>query len=108
MNKDQLPTHIEKFLSQFPDNAQSWDKATDEVRDMARWAKEHINELDMNLTEHEYEEKGYPALDFRIIKTPSEWNTKAKQYIRDAYNHMSERTRERYVEEITRLYELQS
>jgi len=73
-----------KFLSKFPDDAKSWKEATDEVRDIARTAKEYYNEL---------ENKDINPCDFRSMKTPSEWNTKGKSYIFKVYNKMNAQTK---------------
>jgi len=76
-----------KFLGKFPDNTESWKYATDEVRDIARAAKEHYNE-------HERENIG--PCDFRIIKTPYKWNMAGKKYILDVYDRMSVETRKSF------------
>lgn len=48
---------------QFPPEATSWAQATDEVRDLCRWAREmagvHVDQ----------------AVDFRAMVTPAQWNT---------------------------------
>lgn len=85
--KSSLPKHIEKFLSKFPDDAKSWGQATDEIRDLARSAKETYNDIDLDVSNDD--SKALQPLNFKEIKTPSEWNTKGKQYIRDTYNKMS-------------------
>jgi len=82
---------IEKFLSQFPDNATCWSQATDEVRDMAREARQIYNDLDLNVTEDECLDlgKGLQPLDFRSFNKPSEWNTQSKKFILDTFDKMS-------------------
>jgi hypothetical protein len=37
---------LNNFLKKFPDDTKSWRNATDEVRDIARTAKECYNELE--------------------------------------------------------------
>jgi hypothetical protein len=73
-----LPEQIEKFLSKFPDDAKDWSKATEEIRDLARAVRERAGLEEVK------------ALDFRLIKTPAEWNKKGKDYIRKIYNTLSE------------------
>lgn len=86
---------IETFLNQFPNDAKSWNAATDEVRDLARGAKQFYNELDLDLLEEEVEAgQGQQPLDFRAFKTPAEWNTKGKAYIMEVWTKMSEATKE--------------
>ncbi len=75
---------LTKFLAKFPDDTKSWAKATDEVRDIARTAKEYYNEM---------EGKDIQPCDFRSMKTPSEWNTKGKNYIFKVYDKMSAKTK---------------
>lgn len=87
---------IQNFLTQFPDTATCWSQATDEIRDLAREAKEIYNEIDLNLTSDEYETKGQPALDFRSFKTPAQWNTQGKQYILMVFDKMSAQAKEQF------------
>jgi hypothetical protein len=91
-----LPSKIEKFLKKFPDNTNSWKEATDEIRDMAKTAKEYYNELVLDVLKED--EKALKALDFKSIKTPSEWNTKGKEFIRNTYNMMNKQAKEEFVE----------
>lgn len=72
---------IKQFLSRFPDNAKSWSQATDEIRDMARKARELTN------TE---------PLDFNWLKTPSEWNTKGKKFILNTIHNMTPHTKQEF------------
>ena len=74
---------IEKFLEQFPTDAPSWVQATDEVRDLARASREFLVE---------YDDIKVKAVDFTAIKTPAEWNTKAREAILRNYNMMRPRT----------------
>jgi hypothetical protein len=78
---------LNKFLKKFPDNATSWRYATDEVRDIARTAKEYYNEL---------EYKNLKACNFRSFTKPSEWNTKGKKYINMVYNKMNAKTKKEF------------
>ena len=79
-----MKREIEKFLEQFPTDATSWAQATDEVRDLARLAREHLEEYDGVIVE---------AVDFRHAKTPAEWNTKGREFILDSFDRMQERAR---------------
>ena len=74
---------IEKFLEQFPTDATSWRQATDEVRDLARVSREFLDEYDGIKVE---------AVDFTAIKTPAEWNTRAREAVVRNYDMMSPRT----------------
>ena len=74
---------IERFLDKFPTNATSWREATDEVRDLARASREMLDEYDDITVE---------AVDFTAIRTPAEWNTRAREAIMRNYDMMSPRT----------------
>lgn len=84
-----MKREIEKFLEQFPTDATSWAQATDEVRDLARLAREYLEEYDGVVVE---------PVDFRHAKTPAEWNTKGRAFILSCYDRMQERTRAAYYE----------
>lgn len=86
-----LPKNIERFLAKFPDNATSWDKATDEIREIARTAREYYNGITLDVLEED--PKALQPLDFRSFKTPSQWNTQAKKFIRDTYAKMNDQTK---------------
>ncbi len=88
---------LKKFLAQFPDDAKSWAKATDEVRDIARTAKEYYNEL---------ESKNIQPCDFRSMKTPSEWNTKGKKYIFKVYDKMNAKTKVEFNDYLKRHFDI--
>ena len=100
--KSELPKRIETFLSQFPDNATKWGQATDEVRDMARLSKEYYNEMDLDVLADD--PKALKPLDFKALKTPSEWNTKGKKYIRDTFNKMSSNTQKEFGNRVQDLF----
>lgn len=80
-------TGLVKFLKQFPDDAKSWAKATDEIREIARSVKEYYNE---------FENKKIAPLDFRTLRTPSDWNSKGKKYILKVYDKMSDKTKKEF------------
>ena len=74
---------IEKFLEQFPTDATSWVQATDEVRDLARASREMLDE---------YDDIKVEAVDFTAIRTPAEWNTRAREAVMRNYDMMRPRT----------------
>ena len=74
---------IERFLDKFPTNATSWREATDEVRDLARASREMLDEYDDITVE---------AVDFTAIRTPAEWNTRAREAVMRNYDMMTPRT----------------
>lgn len=78
-----------KYLELFPNDAKSWNQATDELRDIARMSR---------ITYLEIDEKDYPALDFKQLKTPGEWNAKSKSYIKDMYNRMSNKAKKEFLD----------
>lgn len=92
------PLHdkLDKFLEKFPNNAASWNQATDEVRDLARTAKEYHNELDLDVASDD--PKAHESHDFRVHKTPADWNTKGKKYIQDTVSKMSDATKNAFME----------
>ncbi len=91
---------VEKVFKKFPRNATSWANATDEMRDMARVAREMHTEIDLDMLhdEHETNPNAPQPLDFRKIKTPSEWNSRAQDYIMDMLDKMSDEAKTQYHE----------
>lgn len=89
MNTAQLAAALQ---SAFPVNATCWSQATDEVRDMSRWAREEL-ELD---EEH--------ATNFRAIRTPAEWNAKGIESIANFFDMMSDRQRARFLDRIDGMF----
>ena len=81
--------NIEKFLEQFPTDTTSWVQATDEVRDLARASREMLDE---------YDDIKVEAVDFTAIRTPAEWNTKAREAILGNYDMMRPRTQQLFYE----------
>jgi phytoene dehydrogenase-like protein len=94
--KDNNLAKLKKFLAKFPDDAKSWDEATDEIRDMSRIAKEYYNDMDLDLLEDE--DGALQPLNFRAFNTPSEWNTKGKEYILSTYAKMSNNTKDQFID----------
>lgn len=74
---------IERYLSNFRDDETSWNGAGDEIRDIARYSREFLEEYDNIKTD---------PMDFRALKTPSEWNTMGKEYIMNNITKMSKKT----------------
>ena len=87
---------IEKFLEQFPKDATSWARATDEVRDLARTSREYLEN---------YEGVIVKPVDFMHIKTPAEWNTKGRNYILANFDRMQESTRKAFYEQFRDWFE---
>ena len=69
----------------YPANATGWNQATDEVRDMSRYAREEL-ELGED-----------SALDFRRLRTPSDWNREGVASIVSFYERMTPRQREGFL-----------
>lgn len=90
-----MKEEIEKFLEQFPKNATSWAQATDDVRDLARESREHLENYEGVIVE---------PLNFRSFSTPAEWNTKGRDYIIANYERMQERTKKVYYERFRELF----
>lgn len=82
-----MRTNIERFLERFPKNATNWAQATDEVRDMARKARELLEEYEGVIVE---------PVNFRTIETPAEWNTEGREFILTNFDRMADRTKERF------------
>lgn len=74
---------VQKYLDKFKDDETSWRGATDELRDIARESREILLDLDGIEVE---------AINFKALKTPSEWNTVAKNYIINNIKQMSKST----------------
>lgn len=88
---------LNKFLNKFPNDATSWRFATDEIRDIARTAKEYYNEL---------ENKNIQACNFRSFTKPSAWNTKGKKYINMVYNKMNPKTKKQFNDYLKRHFNI--
>lgn len=78
---------IEKFLENYPKDAGSWAVAGDEVRDLARTAREYLEDYDGVIVEPVY---------FAHIKNPAEWNTKGRNYILTCMYRMRDCTLQKY------------
>ncbi|WP_100961121.1 hypothetical protein [Bosea sp. FBZP-16] len=85
MTADDLKAAI---LAKFPANATCWSQATDEVRDMSRWAREEIG-LDEDA-----------ATNFRAIRTPDRWNAVGAESAARFFAQMSARQRLNYLARI--------
>ena len=70
-------------MDKFPTNATSWREATDEVRDLAQASREMLDE---------YDDVQVDSIYFPFIKTPAEWNIRAREAILRNYNMMRPRT----------------
>ena len=82
----------EKLETLYPLNATCWSQATDEVRDLCRYAR---NVLDLDEDE---------AVDFRNLNTPSEWNTVGINGIIAFYERMHSGHRAIYAERHSNLW----
>ncbi len=83
------------FLSQFPDDADSWKDATDEIRDFAHEVRTTYNEYVLDL--YDDAPGTIKALNFRNF-TPEEWNTKAKEQINQLWDDLPERNQRQIIE----------
>lgn len=86
---------VQNYLDQFKDDETSWRGATDEIRDIARYSREFLQEFD-NIK--------IDAIDFRAIKTPSEWNTMGKKYILNNITQMSKSTQNRFFKHLSEFF----
>jgi hypothetical protein len=82
---------VEKYLSNFKDDETSWKGATDEIMDIARWSREHLEEFDGIKQD---------AIAFKNLKTPAEWNKTYKNYILDTMKKMSDGTQKEFIKYI--------
>lgn len=76
---------IEKFLECFPQDAASWEQASEEIREMAHVARKLLEVYDGITVE---------PVKFRAIETPAEWNTAGHRFILTGFDRMAEATRE--------------
>jgi hypothetical protein len=97
---------LDEYLSKFPDNAQNWGEATDEIREITRAARLAHGDIDLNLSgDDEYESHPDVApMNYRSFKTPSEWNRKSKEYIARVWKLMSQEAKEAFLKDVSRLY----
>jgi len=79
--------NLNKYLDKFPNNAKNWSQATDELKDISRTAREYIEE---------YDNKVLQPLNFKSFKTPSEWNTESKKYIKNVYKSMGDNCKKQF------------
>jgi hypothetical protein len=77
---------LEKFLSEFPNDARSWANATDEIRDMYFWMASAFN-----AAAHAGPE--LQPVGRENCATPAEWNQKYKAAIRVAFKRLGEHPR---------------
>lgn len=94
-NSNKLPKDIKKFLDRFPTDAKNWKDATDEVRDLCRFAREIYNEVELGVNEES--EKALQPLDFMNFKTPAAWNLNGHVFIKATYSKMGPEAREHFV-----------
>lgn len=95
LNESILPSILDKYLSSFPDNATDWNQATDEIRDICKYAREFYNE-------YQGEIDGYvQPLNYKSITDPSDWNTLSKLYLEEIYSKMNQETKEQYISFVT-------
>lgn len=85
MTAEDLKTAI---LAKFPADATCWSQATDEVRDMSRWAREELG-LDEDA-----------ATNFRAISTPARWNKVGAESAAKFFALMNARQRLNYLARI--------
>lgn len=86
---------LEKFLEQFQSDTKSWRNAGDEVRDICRTLREYAEEYDNIKLE---------PVNFRAIKDPAEWNTKAKEFINDNINKLSKNALEQFLKSMNEMF----
>lgn len=86
---------VQKYLDKFRDDETSWRGATDELRDIARYSREFLAELD---------DVEVDALDFKSFKTPAEWNSASKKYIMDNISKMSKLVQGKFLDYISDRY----
>lgn len=86
---------VQKYLDKFRDDETSWRGATDELRDIARYSREFLAELD---------DVEVDVLDFKSFKTPAEWNATSKKYIMDNISKMSKLAQTKFLAHINDRY----
>ena len=98
---------LDEYLATFPDDAQSWGDATDEIREIARAARIAYGEVDLNLSgDEEYENHPEAApLNYRSFKKPSEWNQKSKEYIARLWGLMSQEAKNAFLKSVGWFYD---
>ena len=74
---------LENFLEQFSTNAIIWSQAADEVYDLARTSREFLDD---------YDDVKVEVVDAATLRTPAEWNSKAREAILRNYDLMRPRT----------------
>ena len=98
---------LDEYLATFPDDAQSWRDATDEIREIARAARIAYGEVDLNLSgDGEYENHPEAApMNYHSFKKPSEWNQKSKEYIARLWGLMSQEAKNAFLRSVATYYD---
>lgn len=86
---------VERYLEQFRNDETSWRGASDEIRDLARYSREFLQDFD---------DIEIDPIDFKTIKTPAEWNTIGKKHIMDNIMKMSKHTQSKFFGHISELF----
>jgi hypothetical protein len=82
MNECCIGTALETFLAGFPDEADSWAKATDELPDMYGWISA--------------DGQRFPSVGRDNCRTPAEWNQKYKAAIRAGFAQLDKKTKDAF------------
>jgi hypothetical protein len=82
---------LETFLNKFPKDTSSWRHATDEIRMIAARSAEYLKEFDNIDVE---------LVNYKDIKSPSEWNMTYSNTIKDNLKKMSKSTKTRFLKDI--------
>lgn len=85
---EESTSSLENFLNKFPDDATTWDQATDELPDMYHWMTQYLNDV--------REKVILMPVGRGNVKTPSEWNTKYKAAIRKALSLFDDHEKEAF------------
>lgn len=85
--KQDIP-FVSNFFKQFPRNAKNWADATDEVKEIARLARETYEEIDGVKIQ---------PIPWKSLSSPSEWNSKYQDYTFKVYSKMSEAAKTEFV-----------
>lgn len=92
MTTSELDNRLESFLKRFPNNAKHWSEATDEIMDLCHQVRTTYNELVLDVIEGE---EGYiESLNWREMKSPSQWNTEFKNMILNLWPKMTDWAKE--------------
>jgi hypothetical protein len=90
-----IPKVFVKLFNKFPRDTKTWSNATDEMPDIAKMARLHLEDIDGIKM---------PSLNLSSADTPALWNSMAQSYIVTIYNKMSTESKQMFIQDLKNQY----